>query len=363
MKLFTCQSCSALLFFENSRCDTCGHRLGFLPAEAMLSALEPDGDGWRALAAASQGRYRVCVNAVLDACNWLLPADATDLYCAACTHNRTIPDISGPTLRMLWQKLELAKHRLFYTLLRFGLPLDTRRDRPDGLAFDFLDDLPGQPKVMTGHDDGLITLRVREADDAEREAMRRQMGEPYRTLLGHFRHEVGHYYWDRLVRDGAHLDACRALFGDDRQNYGAALARHYAEGPPPNWRDAYISEYATTHPWEDFAETWAHYLHIVDTLDSAATLGLGLHPVDAAGHPLRALAASLDFDPYDADIDTVIAAWLPLTVAINSLNRSMGQPDLYPFVLSSPVIRKLGFVQRLVRQARREALPLDSVSR
>ena len=360
MQLFTCQPCGALLFFENRRCGTCGHPLGFLPAEATLSALEPDGDDWRALAAPGTNRYRACANATLGACNWLLPAGATDLYCVACTHNRTIPDISGPELRTLWQKLELAKHRLFYTLLRFGLPLDTRRDRPDGLAFDFLDDLPGRPKVMTGHDDGLITLRVREADDAERESMRRQMGEPYRTLLGHFRHEVGHYYWDRLVRDGAALEACRALFGDDRQDYAAALARHYAAGAPPNWHDAHISEYATTHPWEDFAETWAHYLHIVDTLDSAASLGLSLDPSDVAGHPLRALAATIDFDPYKADIETIINAWLPLAVAINTLNRSMGQPDLYPFVLTAPVIGKLGFVQRLVKQARPEAPPPDA---
>ena len=345
MKLFTCQSCGALLFFDNTCCGTCGHRLGFLPAQAMLSALEPDGEAWRALAAPQAGRFRRCANAALDACNWLLPADAADRYCLACTHNRTIPDIADPVLKTLWQKLELAKHRLLYTLLRLGLPLHTRRDRADGLAFDFLDDLPGQPKVMTGHDDGLITLRVREADDAEREAMRRQMGEPYRTLLGHFRHEVGHYYWDRLVRDTASLPACRALFGDDREDYQAALARHYATGAPPEWRDAYISEYATTHPWEDFAETWAHYLHIVDTLDTACAFGLVTRP--AADLP----ALRNGIDPYEEpDIRPVIEAWLPLVFAVNSLNRSMGLADLYPFVIGDRVVEKLAFMHRMVRR-------------
>jgi hypothetical protein len=92
-------------------------------------------------------------------------------------------------------------------------------------------------------------------------------------LLGHFRHEVGHYFWDRLVATDPHqLEEFRVLFGDDRQDYGEALKRHYDEGAPANWQDTYISMYATMHPWEDFAETWAHYLHIVDTLETAGAL-------------------------------------------------------------------------------------------
>ena len=175
-----------------------------------------------------------------------------------------------------WRKLEAAKHRLFYTLLRLNLPIETRNENPEGLAFDFLADQPAQsgPKVMTGHDNGLITIALAEADDAERERRRTAMGEPYRTLLGHFRHEVGHYYWDRLVRDEGRLDPCRAVFGDDSQDYEQALQRHYAEGAPANWQENFVSAYATTHPWEDFAETWAHYLHIVDTLEMAGAFGV-----------------------------------------------------------------------------------------
>jgi hypothetical protein len=231
-----------------------------------------------------------------------------------------------------------------------------------GLAFDFRAELPfaDAPKVLTGHENGRITLNLKEADGAEREAMRQQMGEPYRTLVGHFRHEVGHYFWDVLVRDGGHLDACRAIFGDDRANYDQALQAHYREGPPADWRDHFISAYATTHPWEDFAETWAHYLHILDTLETAHAFGLRVRPRVSRSMELQ---TAMDFDPYLAtDIATIVEAWLPLTFAMNSLSRSMGQPDLYPFILSSDAIRKLGFVHDLVHgKAPMDAAPKDAV--
>ena len=176
------------------------------------------------------------------------------------------------------------------------------------------------------------------------------MAEPYRTLLGHFRHEVGHHYWERLIKGRPRLEGFRALFGDETQDYGAALDRHYAEGPPPNWRDSFISAYASTHPWEDWAETWAHYLHIVDTLETAHTYGLRVRP--EVGDD-KNLAAKIDFDPFDEpDLDIIVQGWLPLTFAVNSLNRSMGQPDLYPFVLTPAVIEKLRFVHDVVREGR-----------
>jgi hypothetical protein len=198
---------------------------------------------------------------------------------------------------------------------------------------------------MTGHDNGLITVALAEADDAERERMRLQMGESYRTLLGHFRHEVGHHYWDLLVRDGGRLDAFRALFGDDTQDYDAALQRHYKQGAPADWQEHFISSYASSHPWEDFAETWAHYLHIVDTLEMGAGFGLRIGPWVADG----ALAKPLGFDPYGpGDVQRLVDAWLPLVFAVNSLNRAMGQPDLYPFVLTPGVVQKLGFIHDLI---------------
>ncbi len=348
MKLFKCQHCEQVLYFENVRCERCGHRLGYLPPEAALSALEPDGDAWRPLAKAP-GPVRFCANAEYDVCNWLIPAGSPDKYCTACRHNRTVPDLSVAENLAPWRKLELAKHRLFYTMLRLGLPLKDRVEDPEhGLVFDFLADapVPSGPKVMTGHDNGVITLALTEADDAEREKRRVQMGEPYRTLLGHFRHEVGHHFWDLLVRDAGRLDACRALFGDDREDYDAALQRHYAQGAPPDWQENFVSSYASAHPWEDFAETWAHYLHIIDTLEMARAFGLTVHPrVDTRDE----LAAEVDFDPHAAGrFDRIVDAWLPLSFALNSLNRCMGAADLYPFILSPPVIQKLAFIHEVV---------------
>lgn len=352
MKLFVCQSCQQLLYFENSQCVRCGHELGFLPEITWLSALEPaGGESWTALAAPGRS-WRRCANAVHGSCNWMVPADADTPFCVACRHNRTIPDLTVPENLEAWQRLEIAKHRLFYTLLKLRLPLITKaEDEATGLAFDFMADPtdPNAPKVMTGHDDGLITISLAEADDAERERRRGELGEPYRTLLGHMRHEVGHYYWDRLVRDAGRLDACRAVFGDESQDYGEALQRHYAQGAPPDWQNHFVSSYATAHPWEDFAETWAHYLHIVDTLETAKAFQISVNPEVVPGDEL---AAEVDFNVYKAkSIEPIIEAWLPLSYAVNSLNRSMGLPDLYPFVLSAEVIKKLGYMHDLLREA------------
>ncbi|MBY0331068.1 MAG: putative zinc-binding peptidase [Acetobacteraceae bacterium] len=351
MRLFRCQVCGQVLHFENTSCERCGSALGFLPGPATLSALERDGRAWRALAQ-PEGRFRFCANAGQDACNWLIPARATEALCKSCRHNRTIPDLGAPETLLPWRRWEVAKHRLTYTLLKLGLPMpDRAHDRTGGLAFDILADPPaGGPAVMTGHDEGLITLALAEADDAERERRRTAMGEPYRTLLGHVRHESGHFYWNRLVRDAGRLEPFRALFGDERLDYGAALARHHAEGPPADWQARYVSAYATAHPWEDFAESWAHFLHMVDTLEMAASLEFSVRPrADDSG----VLQAEIAFDPYAApDIGALVDAWVPLTHAVNSLNRCMGAPDLYPFVLSSPAIEKLGFVHDLVRGAK-----------
>ncbi|MFB9968659.1 putative zinc-binding metallopeptidase [Pseudoroseomonas cervicalis] len=349
MRLFRCEVCGQLLYFENTRCERCGSGLGYLPERNRLSALDPEGGNvWRPRAD-PQRLYRFCANARHDACNWMVPAESGDEFCLACRHNRTIPDISDPERRAHWQRIEAAKRRAFYSFIRLGLPLISRDEDPEnGLAFDFLADpeTADAPKVMTGHDNGLITLALAEADDAERVKRRTSMGEPYRTLLGHFRHESGHYFWDRLVRDGGRLWQCRAVFGDDSQDYGAALQRHYAEGPPANWQENFVSTYATAHPWEDFAETWAHYLHIVDTLEMARAFGIGIDPaVDRRDE----LTAEVDVDAYrETDIGRVMEAWVPLTAAVNSLNRCMGTADLYPFVLSPAVVAKLGFIQALV---------------
>ncbi|SIT13913.1 hypothetical protein SAMN05421774_106126 [Gemmobacter megaterium] len=356
MKLFQCQCCGQVLHFENSVCLRCGRSLGYLPGPDRMAAVEPDGALWRIADATDPDarRWRFCRNWELSACNWMVPVagDHDPEYCDACRHNRTVPDLSDPEHHRRWQRIEVAKRRLIYTLAHMGLPRPVAGDNhPEPLVFDFLADDPGNAqRVLTGHADGVVTISLTEADDAEREAMRNQMGEAYRTLLGHFRHEIGHYYWDLLVRDGGALESFRAMFGDERADYAAALDHHYHNGAPAGWEATHVSAYATMHPWEDWAETWAHYLHMIDTLETAASLGIHVDPtVDGDGD----LSTEIDFNPYRVRrIQRLLAAWLPLTVALNAMNRSMGQPDLYPFTLPDPVQRKLAFVHDLVAARR-----------
>ncbi len=352
MKLFECQACGQLLYFENTRCESCRRQLGFLSWTQEVTALEPEGEYWRSLAEPKR-TFRFCVNAEHDACNWLIPADSPDAYCTACRHNRIIPDLSLPENVERWRRLEIAKHRLFYSLLKLRLPLATRAEDPRGLTFEFLADpaepTPQSPRVLTGHDNGLITINIAEADDVERERRRHAMGEPYRTLLGHFRHEVGHHYWNVLIENDPSIEHFREIFGDERRDYGEALKAHYANGAPADWQNHFVSSYASAHPWEDWAETWAHYVHIVDTLETASAFGLRVRPRITRGPEL---SAAIEFDPHaEPDLNRLIGAWLPLTFAVNSLNRSMGQPDLYPFVLAPEVIGKLHFVHERIHRA------------
>jgi hypothetical protein len=360
MKLFECQHCGQPLYFENIRCESCGRSLGYLPAKETISALEevqykqPEAGTqvWKALAE-PEASYRYCANVRHGVCNWLIPSDSPDEFCLACRHNRTIPNLSTPENLANWQKIEIAKHRLFYTLLKLRLPLSTRTEDPDGLAFDFLESpeegtSSAAAPVLTGHANGLITINLAEADDAKRERQRSEMREPYRTLLGHFRHEIAHYYWDRLVALSPKIEKFREVFGDERQDYGESLQRHYAEGPPGDWPERFVSAYASVHPWEDFSETWAHYFHMVDTLETAGAFGLRVRPRVSMG---AELAAVIDFDPHTASIERIVDAWLPLTFAANSINRSMGLTDLYPFVLRPPVIVKLAFVHECIHPA------------
>jgi len=349
MEVFACQACGQVLYFENVLCERCGHSLGYLPDRATISAIEPDNEAWRALAA-SDVQYWFCGNTELGVCNWMLPVASGERLCIACRLNKTIPDIAVAENLALWAKLEAAKHRLIYSLLKLRLPLKNQADDPEGgLGFEFLDKdyVPHGQGVLTGHDNGTITIVLDEADDAKREHARVKLGEPYRTLLGHFRHEVGHYFWNLLVRDGGQIEAFRAVFGSEDQDYAAALQSHYANGPPADWQQNFVSAYASAHPWEDFAETWAHYLHIVDTLETARSFGI---TVKARGDFGLDKDAAIAFDPHSApSIEQLVDQWLPLCFAANSMNRSMGHPDLYPFVLAPAAIGKLGYIHTLIQ--------------
>jgi hypothetical protein len=353
MKLFECQNCGQLLYFENVRCEKCGCALGYHSNEAALLSLTADDNSQFHPVGDVQQTYRYCTNAQYDVCNWLIPAEQAEEFCAACILNRTIPTLDTLEHLLAWKKLEWAKHRLVYMLLQMHLPLVSKQVNPEqGLAFDFLAEPDPQWRetgtVVTGHAQGLITINIAEADDAEREKHRLQMGEPYRTLLGHFRHESGHYYWERLIRGRTDLGAFRQVFGDETRDYAQALDQHYAQ-PRHDWHTAFVSAYASAHPWEDWAETWAHYFHIVDTLETARAFGLKVRP--RVGQALG-VQAEMTVDPYAQEaFAPLMDAWLPLTYAVNSLTRSMGEQDFYPFVLTPPVLEKLAFVHTMIQQA------------
>ena len=345
MKMFVCAACHRAVFFENVRCGACGHTLAYLPEHAVLSPLVPTDSPsmFTALAPEAAGaRYRLCENSrAHGVCNWAVPEQSASTLCVACDLNEVIPDLSCEGALSAWRSLEGAKRRLVYSLFELGLSIG------DGLRFAFKAD-QGSEKVVTGHHDGLITINIAEADDRFREKMRVQMGETYRTLLGHFRHEVGHFYWDRLVARSEWLEPFRDRFGDERADYAKAAGRHYKEGPPKEWHTSFVSAYASMHPWEDWAETFAHYLHMVDTLDTARDLGLVLRPPrrreSSVLPPLSARRVRF------ANFDDLSSAWLSLTIALNNLNRSMGLHDLYPFALSKVAIEKLGLVHQLIEQ-------------
>ena len=351
MRTFHCDHCEQQVFFENTGCVNCGRTLAYLPDLDMIGSLDLMADGrWRSPVTPNQdSRYRLCDNyAVMKVCNWAVPAEDPNPLCRSCRLTVVIPDNSQPQAHEAWVKLETAKRRLVFTLLALGLPLSNRQeDPPGGLSFEFKADIdPGAEPVLTGHAAGIITINVAEANDAERERRRAAAREPYRTLLGHFRHESGHYYWDRLVRNEAEIGRFRAVFGDERVSYADALDTHYHEGPPADWQRRFVSAYASSHPWEDWAETWAHYLHMIDTLDTAAACGLALMP-PRPDEPHMARVSS-NARLREVAFDRLIDNWFPLTYVINSLNRGLGLADAYPFVLSQQAIEKLRYVHDLI---------------
>ncbi len=354
-RAYRCQ-CGRPVFFRNSRCLACGTALGYEPELARVLPLQPgprEGE-WQLHGADAQApRYRRCGNFDSPAgCNWLVPVDAqgqAPLLCRGCRLNRTIPDLSVPENGVLWGRIEAAKRRLVSQLIALGLPVQSKveEDPQHGLAFDFLRALPGAP-VTTGHADGVITLDIEEADDARREQLRTELHEPYRTLLGHLRHEVGHYYWDRLIRHSPRLEDFRRLFGDERQDYAAALKANYEQGPPADWARRFVTAYASCHPWEDWAETWAHYLHMVDTVDTALSFGIDADDVELSAEPWGPDALWRPDAPGAEAFLGFLNAWTELTAVLNEMSRSMGQPDFYPFVLPRPAVAKLQFIHLTV---------------
>jgi hypothetical protein len=352
MKTYKCV-CGQLIFFQNATCLHCKRELGFLPDFLCLTSLDRANNGlWGPTAEEARGAlYRKCQNyAEAGVCNWMIPQNERNTFCASCRLNEIIPDLTNEQNRSLWARIENAKRRLVCSLIRLNLPIQSKKDDPQqGVAFRFLSDVAdpmgGTSVVMTGHDQGIITLNIAEADDAKREAIRHAMKEPYRTLLGHFRHEIGHYYWGRLVRQTKFLEPCRQLFGSEQGDYAQALSQYYKSGAPPNWREHYISAYATAHPWEDWAETWAHFMHMQDALEVAADFGLSGKRIflDPQGKNDKTWL-SLKQPTFDG----LIGSWSELAVSLNSFIHSMGLPDLYPLALSPAVVAKLRFICEVI---------------
>ncbi|MGJ6124775.1 putative zinc-binding metallopeptidase [Mycolicibacterium sp. Y3] len=339
MRDFTCPNCGQHLAFENSVCLSCGAALGFsLEDKALLVIASAEHSGHAGAVASSE--YQLCANLHVAECNWLVRTAGPPQLCASCMLTRTRPSDGDEKALASFAGAERAKRRLFVELYELHLPVVGRDADPQyGLAFDLLSS--EQEKVLTGHVNGVITLDLAEGDDVHREQLRIEMSEPYRTLLGHFRHEIGHYYFYRLVGPSPdYRTRFEALFGDPDADYQAALNRHYTNGAPQGWEETYVSSYATMHPAEDWAETFAHYLHIRDTLDTSAAFGFA--------------PASATFDRKmlgPSGFDTIIEMWLPLAWALNMENRSMGKDDLYPFVLPPAVLEKMRFIHTVVDES------------
>jgi hypothetical protein len=366
-RAFRCR-CGRPVFFGNTRCVACDAQLGYDATSAAVWPLQStDDEGvWRRDGDDSALRYRRCANfGSALVCSWLIEVGEAERFeqCRSCRLNRTLPDLTQADNQQLWARVESDKQRLVASLIALQLPVASRtvEDTERGLAFDLLRGTGAALPVITGHLDGVITLDIDEADDARREAIRKTMDEPYRTVLGHLRHESGHYYWARLIEHGAWLEPFRALFGDERADYAAALQRHHAEGPPAGWDGSFVRAYASSQPGEDWAETWAHYLHILDTLDTALSFGLDAARSGLLRDPFKARVLFRGGPaPREGDEPPFLAlinAWIELTGVLNELSRSMGEHDFYPFVLSDAAVTKLHFVHRVMHEAGHEAAP------
>ncbi|MHA7056720.1 zinc-binding metallopeptidase family protein [Aquimarina sp. M1] len=333
MKIFSCPNCSSLLYFENTMCRNCQSSVGFDFKSSEFVLI----DGIISQSTThTTGFAKCCKNFHISVCNWVTEYQ-NDTFCKSCNTTQIIPDVNDRDNLEKWKRLEAAKRRLLYQLSRLGLSFHKETDLyPKGLLFNFLS-TGNSEGLVTGHNDGVITILLEEADSIEREQIRKQMSEPYRTLIGHFRHEIGHYYWPIIIHQ-SNIEKYRSIFGDERKDYQQSLEAHYKNGATSDWNHFFISKYASSHSWEDWAETWAHYLHLLDALETAHFSGIGLMNNEKTSYVVCP-------NPYTLTSFEEILDWgVKLTCAGNSLNRSMGLSDIYPFIIPEPVVKKLNFI-------------------
>jgi hypothetical protein len=345
MKVFQCGNCSHPLYFENIRCEKCGHICGYRAEDRMMLTFDPANQ--TLLSDRESIAYKFCQNHEHEVCNWVIPIESADMFCSACKLNRTIPNLGNAKNYEKWQHLEVTKHSLIYQLQKLGLPLPSKlKNKKEGLCFDFVSRLTNK-KLMTGHANGVITILISEANSVERERRRKDLSEPYRTLIGHLRHEVGHYFWERIIyTDQKVLDEYRSIFGDERISYADSLTEYYKKPDTKEWQANFISRYATAHSWEDWAETWAHYLHIMDMVETAFFFKLKV-VLD------KEIKTKVSVDPYTVkSFDKIVQTSVPLSFAVNSISRAMGHLEVYPFVLTPAIIDKLKFIHKLLWRLR-----------
>lgn len=337
MRIFHCDGCGAVVAFDAMRCPACGETLGYVTDELAMRALVPTDDPVSFGIADDDRRFWQCLNTAWG-CNWLLPAGSDTPWCRSCSLTRGRPDEQRTVAMSAWMSAEAAKRRVIHQLDELALPVEPRSpDLPDGLAFDLVY-LPGEGGI-TGHLDGIVTLDLAETDEGHRSQVRRDLDETFRTVIGHLRHEIGHHYWARLVGQSDDLEQFRRLFGDERDDYGDAIEQHYATAGGGWDSDRFVTAYAASHPLEDWAETFAHYLHIIDVAGTAIA-----HDLVPAGsteilvdEPFRTLA-----------FPEVLAAWRPINAALSAIAESLGAPPLYPFDPHGAVVDKLAFVHQQV---------------
>ncbi len=342
MKVLHCPACQTRVYFKNSLCLQCHSQFGFA-ANSMQMATFGDGTS-----------YKACANrAPIPVCNWLVAANDPHGLCESCRLTSTIAPLSNKKNLSRWITVENAKRRLLYSLRAQGISLLPKQSPFDlhGVEFRWLEGQNGQ-QVITGHENGVITLNIEEVDDGQRELERERLNENMRTVLGHLRHETSHHLYQRFVENRPSQQTFRQVFGDDTADYGQALAKHYDKGAPADWSANYISAYASCHPLEDWAETAAHFLLMLDALETAQSERMELQGWTLANaQPASNLedAALLNDEAVTARL--VTHEWLPLTRFLNAMSRSLGQRDYYPYVLSDAVIRKLSFVRFILLAA------------
>ena len=374
MKTFKC-SCESqqILFFESKSCVACERVVGIDDAFNKVEPYNLDKkSGFYFKDNEEKVPYQKCDNhAKYQTCNGMVNMDTfvpvpdkDEVLCFACRFNETIPDLSIVEHIPLWKKMEVAKRRAIYTLKALSLPLENiLQNEESGLSFDFIADRDvkdhflttseDQDVVFTGHDNGHITINLAEADEVARSNIKLAMSEKYRTLLGHFRHELGHYYFEKLIMGSEKKhELCKKYFGDDDLDYSKALKKYYKNGAPKDWDKHFISQYATMHPYEDWAETWAHYMHIMDTLETAKNFNITGSTTSSAVKNEHVGELNLPQDSCffssQTSITSILDSWMDFAIILNSLNRSMGMNDAYPFVLTQSVRTKLSFIHHAI---------------